>query len=300
MDGYKKIIKSKAARFYLLRMLKIIPSRLMLQIQYRIKFKRKLNLEAPERFTEKMQYYKLYYKDKRMPVCADKYTVRGYIKEKGLEDILNEQYCVFEKPKDIDFSVLPDKFVLKLSNGSGTNYICADKSDANEDNVKNMFKRFVRFVKADAGREWPYMKSKPVIIAEKFLEDPSHYRNAVNDYKIFCFDGKPTYIICITDRYTEHCNHLVYDTEWNKINAASEGADLSKDAPRPDNLEQMLDIARILSDDFPFARIDLYSLEGKAVFGEITFYPWSGYMEYEPDSFDFELGAHFKLPRRQK
>ena len=300
MDEYKKILKSKDARFFLLRMLRFIPSKPMLKLQYRIKFKRKLNLRHPERFTEKIQWYKLYYKDKLMPICSDKYTVREYVRSKGLETILNELYCVFDKPDDIDLSVLPNKFVLKLSNASGANYICTDKSAADEHELKQAFKRFERLVKADAGREWPYMKSKPVIVAEKLLEDPTHYRNAVNDYKIFCFNGKPTYIICVSDRYTEYCNHLVYDTEWNKINAASEGADLSKDVPRPDNLYEMLDVAHRLSEDFPFARIDLYSLEGKTIFGEITFYPWSGYMEYEPDSFDFELGKHYTLPQKRK
>lgn len=299
MDEYKKIIKSKNLRFSLLRQMRFVPSRPMLKIQYRVKFKRKLNLKNPERFTEKIQWYKLYYKNKLMPMCSDKYTVREYVRSKGLENILNELYCVFERPKDINLSALPDKFVLKLSNASGANYICTDKSAADEDELKQLFKNYCRLVKADAGREWPYMKSKSVIVAEKLLEDPTHYRNAVNDYKIFCFNGKPTYIICVSDRHTEHCNHLVYDTEWNKINAASEGADLSKDVPKPENLPEMLDVAHRLSEDFPFARIDLYSLAGKTIFGEITFYPWSGYMEYKPDSFDFELGRHFSLPEKR-
>ena len=287
MDEYKKIVRSKKLRFSLLRLLRFVPSKPMLKLQYYIKFKRKLDLKNPERFTEKIQWYKLYYKNELMPVCSDKYTVREYVRSKGLENILNELYCVFECPECISLSSLPDKFVLKLSNASGANYICTDKSVANENKLKRLFKHYRFLGKATAGREWPYMQSKPVIVAEKLLEDQTHYRNAVNDYKIFCFNGKPTYIICVSDRYTEHCNHLVYDTEWNKINAVSEGADLSKDALKPENLSEMLDVAHRLSEDFPFARIDLYSLKGKTIFGEITFYPWSGYMEYDPDNFDF-------------
>ena len=300
MDEYKNVLKSKDVRFFLLKSLRFVPSKPMLKLQYRIKFKRKLNLKDPQRFTEKIQWYKLYYKDELMVKCSDKYTVRKYVRSKGLEHILNELYCVFEKSDDIDLSVLPDKFVLKLSNASGANYICTDKSAVDEQALRQKFKRFECLTKANAGREWPYMRSKPVIVAEKLLEDPMHYRNAVNDYKIFCFDGVPTYIICVSDRYTEYCNHLVYDTDWNKINAVSEGADLSRDVQKPENLSEMLDIAHRLSEDFPFARIDLYSLEGKTIFGEITFYPWSGYMEYEPDSFDFELGKHYTLPAKRK
>ena len=296
MDEYKKLLKSKYLRFAILRVLRFIPDKQMLELQYRIKFKRKLNLKNPQRFMDKIQWYKLNYKNSLMPLCADKYTARQYVEAKGLGSILNELYCVFDNPDSIDLSKLPQKFVLKLSNGSGTNYVCRDKSRANESEIKALFKRFQFMVKANSGREWPYLEAKSVIVAEKLLEDSEHFNNAINDYKIFCYNGQPKYIICVSDRYSSHCNHLVYDCNWNKINAVSEGAILETNAPRPENLPEMLEIARILSEEFPFARIDLYSIQGKIYFGEITFYPWSGYMEYEPDSFDFELGRPFIIP----
>jgi hypothetical protein len=139
------------------------------------------------------------------------------------------------------------------------------------------------------------MKSEPKIVVERLLEDETHANNSVNDYKIFCYDGKPEYVICISDRYSDRCNHLVYDTKWNKVRVASENARIDEDAPKPENLDEMLEIAAKLSEDFPFARIDLYSLAGKVYFGEITFYPWSGYMEFEPDEFDFVLGEKFNM-----
>lgn len=296
MDEYKQIIKRKNVRFGLLYICRLIPSKWMVKLQYRIKFKRKLNLKDPKRFTEKMQWYKLYYRNPLMVQCADKYMVRQYVKEKGLAYILNELYAVYDEPKNIDFATLPDRFVLKLSNGSGTNLICRNKSEIDKAEVVHQFRQFKFRAKADAGREWPYMKAKSVIVAEKLLEDEQHMNNAVNDYKIFCFNGKPEYVICISNRYTDKCNHLVYTTDWEKVNVVSEGADLTGDEPRPENLAEMLRIAEKLSADFPFARIDLYSLEGKIYFGEITFFPWSGYMEFEPDSFDFELGKRFVLP----
>ncbi len=298
MDGYKKIVKSQKFRFAILNALRIVPDKWMLKLQYRIKFKRKLNLDNPERFTEKIQWYKLFYKDDKMPVCSDKYTVREYVKSKNLEHILNELYCVFENPRNIDFETLPKKFVMKLSNGSGTNLICRDKDKLDIEAVKKEFTWFKKKVKANAGREWPYLKSKPVIIVERLLEDETHINNAVNDYKIFCYHGKPTYVICISDRYSDRVNHLVYDTDWKQLQVASEGARLNEEAPRPENLEEMLEIAAKLSEDFPFARVDLYSLTNKVYFGEITFYPWSGYMEFEPDEFDFVLGEHFELKSR--
>ena len=298
MDEYKKIIKSKNLRYSILFCVRFIPDSVMLKLQYRVKFKRKLNLKFPKRFTEKIQWYKLYYKNSIMPKCSDKYLVREYIKSKGLGYILNDLYCVYDSPSEIKLDELPDKFVMKLSNGSGTNLLCRDKNKLNEQQVIKQFKSFYFKVKANLGREWPYMKVKPKIVVERLLEDEEHINNAINDYKIFCYNGQPEYIICISDRYSDRCNHLVYDTEWNKVRVASEDARIDEDVPKPETLDEMLEIAAKLSEDFPFARIDLYSLENKVYFGEITFYPWSGYMEFEPDEFDFVLGEKFNLRRK--
>lgn len=295
MDSYKKIFKSQRMRMKILYIARFLPDSWMLRLQYWIKFGRSLNLRSPKRFTEKIQWYKLFYKNDVMPICSDKYTVRRYVTEKGLESILIDLYGVYQDIDEIPFGDLPQKFVLKLSNGSGGNYICRDKSLIDRAALKKDFDYYRMKIKVNAGREWPYTKSDSVIVAEELLEDETHINNAVNDYKIFCYDGKPTYIICICDRYSDRCNHLVYDTQWNKIPVASEGARLDEDAPKPENLQEMLDVAAKLSEDFPFARIDLYSLSGKIYFGEITFYPWSGYMEFEPDEFDFILGEKFNL-----
>ena len=140
MDGYKKILKNKKVRHCILSMLRFVPDKPMLKLQYRIKFGRKLNLKSPKRFTEKIQWYKLYYKNGIMPQCSDKYLVREYIKSKGLEYTLNDLYCVFERPEDIRLEQLPEKFVMKLSNGSGTNLLCRDKSKLVEQDVIKMFK----------------------------------------------------------------------------------------------------------------------------------------------------------------
>lgn len=298
MDGYKKILKSKKLRYSILSCLRFIPDKLMLKCQYWVKFRRKLNLKNPVRFTEKIQWYKLFYKNPTMPQCSDKFAVREYIKSKGLENILIDLYKVYDKPEDIKLDELPEKFVMKLSNGSGTNLLCANKSALCEKDVIKQFKEFQFKVKANLGREWPYLKATPKIVVERLLEDNEHINNAVNDYKIFCYNGKPEYVICISDRYSDRCNHLVYDTQWNKVRVASEDARIDEDAPRPETLEEMLDIAAKLSEDFPFARIDLYSVAGKVYFGEVTFYPWSGYMEFEPDEFDFVLGEKFELRRK--
>lgn len=298
MDFYKKIFRSKKLRFRILSMLRFIPDEPMLKLQYRIKCGRPLNLEDPQRYTEKMQWYKLYYRNPLMQQCADKYQVREYVKSKGLGHILNELHAVYESPEQIDLEKLPEKFVLKLSNGSSTNLLCRNKSALDSEVVKQTFRDFLRQSGASAGREWVYQGSRPVIVAEELLEDPDEADGALRDYKILCFNGQPEYIICVAGRYTEHYCHLVYDTKWNKQDVQIGESSAEGECPRPDTLEQMLEIAKTLSADFPAARVDLYSIRGRICFGEITFFPWSGYMHFKPDSFDTILGEKFRLPEK--
>ena len=298
MDIVKKLVPSKKARFKLISLLRFVPDKPMLKLQYRVKCRRKLDLKNPQRYTEKLQWYKLYYRDPQMAVCADKYLVREYLTQTGFGDLLNELYTVFDSPEDIDLSVLPDQFVLKLSNGSGTNLIVKDKSQLNEDEVKQLFRDFVKQSASSAGREWCYHVHKPVIVAEKLLKDLSTENGAADDFKILCFNGEPKIIIRVTQRYTEKVNHLTYDPEWNQIKVDFEKSRSNETTEKPETLDKMLEIARALSKGFPFARVDLYSIQNRILFGELTFFPWSGYMQFDPDSFDTELGEMFILPEK--
>lgn len=298
MDFYKKIFRSKKLRFKILSMLRFIPDEPMLKLQYRIKCGRPLDLIAPQRYTEKLQWFKLYYRNPVMQQCADKYRVREYVESKGLGHILNDLYAVYESPEQINLEKLPEKFVLKLSNGSSTNLLCKNKALLDPDTVKQMFRDFLRQSGASAGREWVYQGSKPVIVAEELLEDPDEADGALRDYKILCFDGKPVYIICVAGRYTENYCHLVYDTRWNKQEVQIGESSARGEYAKPDTLEQMLETAKILSAGLPAVRIDLYSIRGKIYFGEMTFFPWSGYMHFRPDQFDCILGEHFVLPEK--
>lgn len=298
MDSYKKIIKSKKTRFMILSLLRCVPDKPMLKLQYRIKCGRKLNLKDPKRYTEKMQWYKLYYRDPLMARCADKFQVRSYIEEKGLGHLLNALYAVFENPEDISLEKLPDQFVLKLSNGSSTNLICEDKEALNIDQVRQTFRDYYAQSGSSAGREWVYGGGKPVVVAEQFLSDPSQPNGALRDYKILCFNGKPEFIICVDGRHTDHYCHVVYDALWNKQDVIIGDSSADADYSRPDTLEKMLEIAEKLSADFPAVRVDLYSIEGKIYFGELTYFPWSGYMRFQPDEFDERLGRKFVLPQK--
>lgn len=137
--------------------------------------------------------------------------------------------------------------------------------------------------------------TEPKIIVEELLEDPSTPDGSINDYKFLCFNGKPEYIVLDVDRFTQHKRNI-YDTSWNDLHVASDCPCAEGEYAPPENLDEMLRIAKILCEEFPAVRVDLYSVQGKVYFGELTFFPWSGYVIYDPDSFDYEMGDKFVLP----
>ena len=292
---YKKIIKNQNIRFKILKFLNFIPDKTMVKLQYRIKTGRKLNLKNPQRYTEKLQWYKLNYRNPLMTKCADKYTVREYIESKGLGHILNKLYGVYDNVNEIDFDKLPNKFVLKTTNDSDTNIFCKDKANSDLEEIKKkMNKKIKERTQIPLAREWAYNNSKRRIICEKLLEDKGTKDNSINDYKFLCFKGKPEFIVYDIDRYIGHKRNF-YDTSWKYLNISSDCPNFGDIVEKPEKLKEMLEIAKILSEDFPAVRVDLYCIQNKIYFGELTFYPWSGYVKFEPDEFDFILGKKFKI-----
>ena len=294
--NYKKIFKSQKLRFTILNLLSWIPDKTMIKLQYRIKLGRKLNLKNPQRFTEKLQWYKLYYRNPLMHKCVDKYEVRDYVKSKGLGDILNELYGVYDKPEEIDFDKLPKKFVIKTTAGSGGQnvYVCDDKSKLNKEKLIKTLKYWLKLnPKKSFGREWAYEGCSNRIIIEKYLEGNDEGLTGINDFKFFCYNGKVEYIVFDGDRYIKHKRNF-YDKNWNYIDIQSDCDKLGDSVKKPKKLKEMLKIAETISEGFPFVRVDLYCINKTVYFGEMTFYPWTGYVQYSPDSFDYDLGKVFK------
>ena len=292
---YKKIIPNHKLRLKILKSLSWIPDVFMLKVQYFIKFGRILNLQSPKRFTEKLQWYKLNYQKKLMTMCSDKFSVREYVASKGLSANLNQLYGVYESVEDIPFETLPKKYVIKTTNGSDTVLFCYNKVELNLNDVKYKLKDWLKRDLFSYSREWCYKNIKPKVIIEKLLEDKNNQFNGINDYKFICFNGKAEYIVLDVDRQIGHKRNF-YDTNWNYIDVSSDRPNFKDCVPKPDNLDEMLKIANILCKDFPFVRVDLYSIDSKIIFGELTFYPWTGYVPFYPDSFDYLLGQKFKLP----
>lgn len=298
MDGYKKIIRSQKARFTILRMLKFVPDEAMLKLQYRIKLGRKLNLKNPARYSEKIQWYKLNYRDPLMTQCADKYRVREYVESKGFGHILNELYQVAESSDGIDFDALPEKFVLKTTNGSETNIFCKDKSKLDILATKKKLNEFLLMADASAGREWAYDASSKLIIAEKFMEDESNPDGGIPDYKFFCFNGHVAMMWVDYDRFNGH-KRVLYNPDGTRLNVRCTFSSPPEFEYPKEAFETLMPIAENLAEPFPHARIDLYYVNRKPFFGEITFYSGSGYEPFDSDAYDFELGRSFALPAKK-
>lgn len=294
---YKKIIRTKKARAIVLNALRFLPDSLMLPLQYRIKLGRKLNLKHPERFTEKIQWYKMHYRNPIMHQCVDKYLVREYVRSKGLERILVPLIGKYERLEQIDWDSLPSRFVIKTTHGGGglNVIICSDKSKLCIEDVKERIAFEPCSVKKNGmGREWAYYGLKFGIVVEELLVNNDNPTAGINDYKIFCYNGHAKYIIVDVDRYTAHRRNF-YDRLWNNLHITSDCQASEHEIAKPENLDELLNVAEKLSEDFPYVRVDLYSVEGRVFFGELTFYPWSGYVQYTPDDADYLFGEDFIL-----
>ena len=301
MMDYKRIIKSRPAREKIMRVLSFVPDGVMVRFQYRIKTGRRLDLTEPKRFTEKLQWYKLYYRDPVMAQCVDKCDVREYIRSRGYERLLNELLGVYDRVEDIDFDALPDSFVLKDTLGGGGNSVilCENKAELDVPAVAAKMREWVKpKIGKHPGREWVYDGRRSRIVIERFI--PANSAGGLVDYKFFCFGGKCAYVYVVADRKVGQKAGLGIATpafEMLPYERADEKP-LERDIPKPDNWEEMLAIAEDLAKPFPHARIDFYDVDNRIIFGEITFFDGSGYMTFRPDAFDYMLGEPFVLPER--
>ena len=299
--NYRNIIKSRDLRVKILTYLGWIPDGVMLRFQYWLQTGRMLNLKNPKRYTEKLQLYKMKYRNPDMLRCTDKYEVRSYIEEQGLGEYLIPLIGVYNTVSEIDFNALPNQFVAKATDGGGGNQVlvCRDKSTLSEESFKERLNGWMgaRKVTKTAGREWAYENGLPRrIIIEKLIGANEGVKDLI-DYKFFCFSGKVSYIYGLSDRHVGESVKLgVYDREFKKLEV-SRNDERPQEVPlaKPFNFDKMMSIAEKISAAFPHVRVDLYNIDGNIYFGELTFYDGSGYMTFNPDSFDEEMGRDFDI-----
>ena len=296
--NYKKIIRSQKLRFRIMRLFNWVPDHVMLRLQYRIKMGFWPNFKHPMRFTEKLQLYKMKYRNPVMSQCVDKYEVRKYVESKGLGFILNDLYGVYDSVEEIDFALLPDKFVVKsTTGGGGLNVIVVkNKAQCNWEEIKQKICSWSQHKKVaiSPGREWAYSgMGKTRIVVEKLLENPGE--NGLIDYKFFCFNGEPQYVYILGDRRQgEHPWLAIYDMNFKRLPYYTcDERCFEGEMDTPVCFNEMVKVAKKLSNDFPHVRVDLYNVKGQVVFGELTFYDSSGYDKFNPDKFDYVAGSYF-------
>lgn len=291
----KRLIKSQKIRHRLMRLGKFLPDSLMISLQYRILLGRWPNLKKPKRFTEWIQWYKMNYRDPKMLKCVDKYEVRKYVEEKGCGKYLNELYQICNNAKEIDFETLPEKFVIKTtSGGNGDNVlVIKSKDNLNKQNTIEQVNSWLRKNYSDTSREWAYSAAanNPRIIVERYLENDD---SGLDDYKFYCFNGKHRFLSIDKGRYGEH-TRAYFNEKGDFLSEVTGNYNPMKETPQlPENISDLIEVAEKFAADFPFVRVDLYNVNNNVIFGELTFYPASGYSPYNPDQFDYDLGSYFK------
>lgn len=298
MLDYRKFTGSRDLRQRILSILSWVPDKFMLRIQYFLQTGKWLHLKNPKIFQEYIQAYKLWYRNPDMPQCVDKGTVRDFVRSRGLEKILIPLEGIYNSVEEIDFDTLPDKFVMKTTDGGGNNevLICRDKN-RNKDTIKKKAAKWMAEPKPrkHIGREWAYDNGFPrKIIIEGLLEDPSGNPD-IDDFKFFCYNGKFKVLEWHKDRSRGHRAALL-DESLNFQKEVEIYPVPFGDEKLPGNIKEMIKTAEILAKGFPFVRVDLYNVGGEIYFGEMTFYPASGYFVYKPEEVNEWLGSFFKYP----
>ena len=273
-----------------LNLLYRIDPALVLKILFRLKVGYPLDLKDPKSFNEKIQWIKLNDKNPLMPKCVDKYTVRDYVKSKGLGDILNDTIWEGFDPKDIPFDSLPEKCVIKVTQGSTFNIICEDTSKLNREEVISKCRKWLKAKYLPCYGEWFHGIERPRVIVEKFLD-----AKPLLDYKFLCFNGIPRLVYVDTWKNGHTCN--MYDMDFNFIEGLKIGYPNDRETPvvKPENWDRMVEVAKILSEDFRHVRVDLYNVNGQIYFGELTFTRGSGFGKITPVEWDYSIGDYLEL-----
>ena len=248
----------------------------------------------PITFNQKIQWLKVFDKNPKKGILVDKYKVRDWVAERIGKKYLVPLLGVWDKFDDIDFDKLPSKFALKCNHGSGWNIIVTDKSKLDLDEAKRKIERWMGTNYAcQAGFEMQYNQVKPKIIAEEYMENDD---GDIYDYKIYCFGGKAKYIQFLMDR-KNGLQMAYFDTKWKKQGFVHNHPRIEKNIPKPDNLNEMLNLAEVLAQGFPYVRVDFYRLnDGTIRFGEMTFSPASGTQDWIPSRTNYMLGDLIHLP----
>lgn len=279
------------------KLLRLLPDKQYIQLQYFYHFKRFPNLKNPKTFNEKLQWLKLHDRKTEYTTMVDKYLVKQHVAKKIGAEYIIPTLGVWNCAKEIDFDALPNQFVLKWNHDSGSVIICKDKKVFDRQAAIEKLNKYQDHNGYWYGREWPYKNIVPRIIAEQYMEDTSHpEQKALLVYKIMNFNGEPKVVQTIQGDKTEDEVIDYFDTEWNLLDMRQNFPNSICPVARPKTFDKMLELSKEMSEGFPFLRIDFFEVNGKAYFSEYTFYSDSGMAAFTPTAWDEKLGEWIKLP----
>lgn len=279
-------------------LLKWMPDRTYLKLLFEARTGKKLNLDNPQTFNEKLQWLKLYNRKPIFTTMVDKCEAKKYVAERIGEEYIIPTLGVWDKFEDIDFDALPQQFVLKCTHDSGGLVVCRDKQQLDLESARKKINKSLKRNYYWHTREWPYKNVKPRIIAEQYMEDS--VTNELRDYKFFCFNGKMKVMFIASERYnnTTETRFDFFDRDFQHLDFRNGHPNADVPPAKPEKFEEMCVLAEKLSDNLPLLRVDFYEVDGKIYFGELTFSHWGGMMPFEPDEWDRKLGDWIELPSK--
>lgn len=276
----------------------LFPDELYLKILFRLQMGYKLDLKNPKTFNEKLQWLKLYDRKPEYTSMVDKYAVKKYVAARIGEEYIIPTLGVWNRPEDIDWESLPNQFVLKTTHGGGNSGVVICKNKATFDRnkaVEKLRKSYILDI-YKSSREWVYKDVDKKIIAESYIEDSQ--TKELRDYKFFCFNGEVKYMFVASERQKREEPYFdFFDSEYN-ILPIKQGHPNSTNKPqKPNCFEEMKSIASKLAQNIPHVRVDLYEVNGKIFFGELTFFHFAGFVPFQPHEWDYKFGELLKLER---
>lgn len=295
----KAIVKDKERRHKIIvSTTSWIPDRIYLKILYLFICKKRLPIDSPVSFNEKIQWYKLNYRDPLMTICADKYAVREFVEQQGFQSYLVPLVAVYNSAAEIDFYNIPERCILKTTHNSSGSYKWDSSRDNDINKIRNTFNNMMNINAYWLSREWAYKKISPKIVCEEWVDSYT----PIIDVKFLCFNGKAKYIyfdIGMNDDFGNHAigHRAVLNRDFSEIDVKTSmrKLDLSK-IELPNCMDKLLQIADKLSLPFPHVRVDFFIADNRPYFSELTFYSGGGYGTFDPPEWDIKIGKSFILP----
>ena len=283
------------------RIMGLLPDEMFIRLNYLRRMKQWPDLKNPTTYNEKLQWLKLHDRQPLYTQLVDKYEVRRFVEERiGGEYLVPLAGGPWNSFDEVDFDALPERFVLKCTHDSGGLVICRDKRTLDREKARRRISQSLQQNFYYHNREWPYKDVQPRIIAEAYMEDAS--TNELRDYKFFCFDGEPRMLFVASDRQTagEETKFDFFDMDYNHLDLRNGHPNAAVPPEKPAQFGLMRELAQKLSQGIPHVRVDLYEVNGRVYFGEMTFYHWSGMVPFDPPEWDRKLGSWIGLPENGK